>query len=103
VRDGATAGDAALDGVPALTEVLRTGDAVVIDDAARSTLVPSAWLETGVSAAIVAPLLYREEAIGTLTLERRQRPGPWLREQIDLARAIAYQAASAIGAARPRR
>ena len=41
--------------------------------------------------------------IGTLTLERRQRPGPWLREQIDLARAIAYQAASAIGAARPRR
>ena len=45
----------------------------------------------------------REEAIGTLTLERRQRPGPWLREQIDLARAIAYQAASAIGAARPRR
>ena len=103
VRDGVTAGDATLDGVPALTEVLRTGDAVVIDDAARSTLVPSTWLETGVSAAIVAPLLYREEAIGTLTLERRQRPGPWLREQIDLARAIAYQAASAIGAARPRR
>jgi GAF domain-containing protein len=99
-RDGATAADAALDGAPALTEVLRTGDAVVIDDAARSTLVPAAWLETGVTAAIVAPLLYREEAIGTLTLERKGRPGPWQREQIDLARAIAYQTASAIGAAR---
>ena len=89
-----------LDQAPALDEVCRSRDAVIIDDATRSTLVTAAWQRAGVTAAVVVPLLHREEAIGTLTLERRGRPGPWERDQIELARAIAYQAASAIETSR---
>lgn len=102
-QDAAPRGDErwALDHAPALDEALRSRDAVVIDDATRSSLVTDAWRTAGVTAAIVAPLLYRETAIGTLTLERRRRPGPWESEHLDLARAIAYQAASAIETSGP--
>lgn len=89
-----------VDAAPALDEAFRTRDAVVVDDATRSSLVTDAWRAAGVTAVIVAPLLHREAAIGTLTLERRGRPGPWESEHLDLARAIAYQAASAIETAR---
>lgn len=84
---------AASDRAPALAEALRGRDYLVLDDAPRAGSAQAPCL--------VVPLLHREETIGTLTLERRAGADSWTREHIDLARAIAYQLASAIGAVRP--
>ncbi len=82
-------------------EAMRTRRPVAIEDAARSPLVPRHWVqEFGCRSLLVVPLVWHDDVIGTLTLDRTDAPHAWSREQIDMATTIADQAALAIENAR---
>jgi GAF domain-containing protein/ActR/RegA family two-component response regulator/anti-sigma regulatory factor (Ser/Thr protein kinase) len=80
--------------VGAHAEAIATRRPVIIDDAARSDLVPRHWVEAyGVKSCMLVPLLRQDTVIGLMNLDRpEQVPGfePW---QSDLAMAIAGQLA----------
>ncbi|MFQ5898030.1 MAG: GAF domain-containing protein [Candidatus Methylomirabilia bacterium] len=90
-----------LEEVPAHAEAIRTKQPVAVKDTLGSSLVPAYWLEAfGVRSALVVPLVHQEEVIGTLNLDRTNGPHAWPHEKIDLAIAIASQAALAVENAR---
>jgi PAS domain S-box-containing protein len=94
-------GPYALDEAPAHAEAIRQRRAVAVDDVTAGRYLPRQWLETArVRALLVAPLVHREQVIGTLTVDRTSGSHAWTRAQIGLAATIANQAAMAIANAR---
>ncbi len=94
-------GPYALDEAPAHAEAIRQRRAVAVDDVTAGSYLPRQWLETArVRALLVAPLVHREQVIGTLTVDRTSGSHAWTRAQIGLATTIANQAAMAIANAR---
>jgi GAF domain-containing protein/CheY-like chemotaxis protein/anti-sigma regulatory factor (Ser/Thr protein kinase) len=90
-----------IDKDPAHEEAMRTGRPVAIEDTAGSPLVPRHWVEEfGCRSLLVVPLMWKDRAIGTLTLDHTGGPHPWSREEVDLATTIGDQAALAIENAR---
>ena len=90
-----------LDEAPAHAQAIRTKRAVAVEDATTNTLIPTSWVEAlRIRSALVIPLVHQDQVIGALMAERTDGPSPWSQEQIDLAMAIANQAALAIENAR---
>jgi GAF domain-containing protein/CheY-like chemotaxis protein len=89
-----------LEQMPAPAEAIRTRRPVVIEDVRQSPMLTAGWISTGVRSVMVVPLVRQDEVLGTLELVRSREPFRWRSEQIDLAVAIAHQAALALQNAR---
>ena len=83
--------------VPAAEEVTRTKQPVGIEDAAQSDLIPATWLEAfRMRAALVVPLIAKDEVIGVMFLDDTRGPRQWSPSEVDLAMTIAGQVALAV-------
>jgi GAF domain-containing protein/CheY-like chemotaxis protein/anti-sigma regulatory factor (Ser/Thr protein kinase) len=75
-------------------QAIATRRPVIIDDAARSDLVPSLWTEAyGVKSCMLVPLLRQDSVMGLMNLDYSERVTPFEPWQTDLAMAIAGQLA----------
>ncbi|MBI2199129.1 MAG: GAF domain-containing protein, partial [Candidatus Rokubacteria bacterium] len=85
------------DRVPAVEEVTRTKRPVGVEDAAQSDLIPAIWLEAfRMRAALVLPLIAKDEVIGVMFLDDTRGPRQWSPSEVDLAMTIAAQVALAV-------
>ncbi len=74
---------------------------VLIEDARNSPLLALDSVEIfGIRAALVVPLIAKNEAIGTLTFDEVRAPRQWSAAQVDLAMTIAGQVALSVENAR---
>jgi len=80
--------------VPVNARAIETRRAVIVENAATSTMIPRAWVEAfQLKAFMTVPMIWQDQVIGVLTLdycERLQGFEPW---QIDVATAVAGQLA----------
>ncbi|MEK7445681.1 MAG: GAF domain-containing protein, partial [candidate division NC10 bacterium] len=89
------------DRVPAVEEVTRTKQPVGVEDAAQSDLIPATWLEAfRMRAALVVPLIAKDEVIGVMFLDDTRGPRQWSPSEVDLAMTIAAQVALAVDRSR---
>jgi GAF domain-containing protein/ActR/RegA family two-component response regulator len=87
--------------VRADVEATLSKQPVVVEDAARSPLVPAAWVDAfGIRSLLVVPLVSKDHVIGTLSVDDTRGPRRWPSTQVDLAMTIAAQAALAVETAR---
>src|SRR5260370_23901360 len=87
--------------VPAYAQALRLKQPVLVEDARNSDLLAPDWVEVfGIRAALVVPLIAKDEVIGTLSLQDVRQPRHWSTAQVDLAMTIAAQVALAVENAR---
>ena len=89
------------DRVPAAEEVTRTKQPVGVEDAAQSDLIPATWLEAfRMRAALVVPLIAKDEVIGVMFLDDTRGPRQWSPSEVDLAMTVAAQVALAVDRSR---
>jgi GAF domain-containing protein/class 3 adenylate cyclase len=93
---------APITGNPVLLQLLNTQQPVVIDDLLASPEMNGFELplRKPARALMVVPLLSDGEIIGSITLRQNYRSRHWLQSEIDLAQAVASQAAIAVQQAR---
>lgn len=85
------------DDVPLLAEVLRRRAPVIVEDATTSPLLPAWWTKRfGTRAGLVVPLLRRDDVFGVLSVGVTDGRRVWKPAEVELATAIAGQAALAI-------
>ena len=89
-------------GNPVLQELLMTQQPVVIYDleATREMRGFDLPLRASARALLVVPLLFEGKIIGSITLREAHKPRHWQQVEIDLAQAVAAQAAIAVEHAR---
>ncbi|MGC1394825.1 MAG: response regulator, partial [Coleofasciculaceae cyanobacterium] len=87
-----------ISGNPVLQQLLTTQQPVVIDDLVVNSQLNGFDLPLRElsSALIVVPLLSDGQLIGSITLRQTSKPRHWLTSEIDLAQAVASQAAIAV-------
>ena len=94
-------GQAGIQALAGDAEAVRTRRPVVIDDASRSPLVTSQWVEAfGLRSVLVVPLLSGDRVIGTLSLDETRAQRPWSLADQDLAMTMAAQVALGVDRAR---
>lgn len=87
-----------ISGNPVLQQLLNTQEPVVIDDLVVNSELNGfdLPLREVSRALIVVPLLSDGQLIGSITLRQTSKPRHWLTSEIDLAQAVASQAAIAV-------
>jgi GAF domain-containing protein/class 3 adenylate cyclase/FixJ family two-component response regulator len=87
-----------ISGNPVLQQLVQTQQPVVIDDLATTPAMRGFDLpfRKPARALLVVPLLADGKIIGSITLRQTYRPRQWLHSEIDLAQAVAAQAAIAV-------
>jgi signal transduction histidine kinase len=86
---------------PAHMQAIEQKRPVLIEDARSSPLLAPDSVEIfGIRAALVVPLIAKNEAIGTLTFDEVRAPRQWSPAQVDLAMTIAGQVALSVENAR---
>lgn len=87
-----------ISGNPVLQQLLNTQQPVVIDDLVVNSQLNGfdLPLREASRALIVVPLLSDGQLIGSITLRQTSKPRHWLTSEIDLAQAVASQAAIAV-------
>jgi signal transduction histidine kinase len=87
--------------VPAHAQAIRIKQPVLVEDALNSELLEQYWVEAfGIRAALVVPLIAKDEVIGTLTVDDARGPRHWGTAHTDLAMTIAAQVALSVDNAR---
>ena len=87
--------------VPAHAQAIRLKEPVLVENAQESNLLAPYWVEAfGIRAALVVPLIAKDEVIGTLTVDDAREPRRWNTAQVDLAMTIAAQVALSVENAR---
>lgn len=81
---------------PAIQEQLRNGRALVLN----SRQLKALKMDEHIQSLLLVPLLLREEMIGVIGLERTEDDREWSAEEIEIAQAIATQAALTLENAR---
>jgi GAF domain-containing protein/ActR/RegA family two-component response regulator len=80
--------------VPGHAQAVATRRPVIVDEAAKSDLIPPLWVEAyGVKSCMLVPLLRQDSVIGLMNLDYQDRVTPFHQSQADLAVAIAGQLA----------
>ncbi len=89
---------APIDGNPVLQELLLTQAPVVIDDLSQHSdlNVLDLPLRSPARALLVVPLLYDGKIIGSISLRQTRQPREWEEAEVELAQAVAAQAAIAV-------
>ncbi len=86
-----------VDAVPLFRDVIRERRPALLDDAARTDLIPLKWRQPfGIKRLLVVPLLSRDRVIGLMALDHTDTRHTFTPEQIDLAQTIGGQVTSAI-------
>ncbi|NJO74564.1 MAG: response regulator [Leptolyngbyaceae cyanobacterium RM1_406_9] len=87
-----------IEGNPVLQLLLTTQEPVVIDDLSQypEMNVLDVPLRSPARALLVVPLLYNGKIIGSISLRQIQEPRQWETSEIELAQAVAAQAAIAV-------
>lgn len=87
-----------IEGNPVLKQVLLTQAPVVIDDLSQHPELntPDLPLRSPARALLVVPLLYNGEIIGSISLRQVRESRRWLHDEVQLAQAVAAQAAIAV-------
>jgi signal transduction histidine kinase/response regulator RpfG family c-di-GMP phosphodiesterase len=87
-----------IEGNPVLQQLLTTQQPVIIDDLTHhpEMNVPDLPLRLPARALLVVPLLYNGEIIGSISLRQTDRARQWQPAEIELAQAVAEQAAIAV-------
>lgn len=87
-----------IEGNPVLQQLLATQSPVIIDDldCHPEMNVPDLPLRLPARALLVVPLLYNGRIIGSISLRQTSQPRQWQQEEIELAQAVAVQAAIAV-------
>ncbi|TVQ19907.1 MAG: response regulator [Leptolyngbya sp. DLM2.Bin15] len=87
-----------IEGNPVLQQLLSTQSPVIIDDLAHhpEMNMPDLPLRLPARALLVVPLLYNGHIIGSISLRQSSRSRQWQQEDIELAQAVAVQAAIAV-------
>ncbi len=87
--------------VPAYAQAISLKQPVLVEDARNSDLLAPDWVEAfGIRAALVVPLIAKDEVIGTLSLQDVRGPRHWSTAHVDLAMTIAAQVALSVDNAR---
>jgi signal transduction histidine kinase len=87
--------------VPAHAQAIRTKQPVPVEDALNSDLLERYWVDAfGIRAALVVPLIAKDEVIGTMTVDDARGPRYWTTAHADLAMTIAAQVALSVENAR---
>ncbi len=91
-----------ISGNPVLKELLRSKQPVVLHDLSQNSVmnVPELPLRITAQALLVVPLILDGEIIGSISLRQNQHPRRWKSSEIELAQAVAAQAAIAVHQAR---
>lgn len=90
-----------LDDVGAFAQAVTSGRPIIVNDPARTGLVPREWVEIfGVRTVLVFPLLRQERVVGTMHLDNYFSTRPMTDIEFQPARVIATQLALAIDNAR---
>jgi signal transduction histidine kinase/CheY-like chemotaxis protein len=87
-----------IEGNPVLKQLLATQTPVVIDDldSHPEMNMPDLPLRLPARALLVVPLLYDGQIIGSISLRQADHSRQWRRDEIELAQAVAVQAAIAV-------
>lgn len=87
-----------IEGNPVLQQLLHTQAPVVIDDLSQhpEMNILDLPLRSAACALLVVPLLYNGKIIGSISLRQVQQPRSWKQSEVDLAQAVAAQAAIAV-------
>lgn len=87
-----------IEGNPVLQRLLETQSPVMIDDLSQhpEMNVPDLPLRSPARALLVVPLLSDGRIIGSISLRQTQQPRHWKTSDVDLAQAVASQAAIAV-------
>ncbi|MBW4659342.1 MAG: response regulator [Drouetiella hepatica Uher 2000/2452] len=93
---------APIEGNPILKQLLLTQMPVVVDDLDHQPELNDIDLplRSPARALLVVPLLYNGKIIGSISLRQITQPRPWEPEEVELAQAVAAQAAIAVQQAR---
>jgi len=87
--------------VPAHAQAIRIKQPVLVEDARNSDLLERYWVDAfGIRAALVVPLIAKDEVLGTLTVDDARGPRHWSTAYVDLAMTIAAQVALSVDNAR---
>jgi signal transduction histidine kinase len=87
--------------VPAHAQAIRLKEPVLVENAQESDLLAPYWVKTfGIRAALVVPLIAKDEVIGTLTIDDSRETRRWNTARVDLAMTIAAQVALSVENAR---
>ncbi|MFM7425154.1 MAG: response regulator [Elainella sp.] len=89
---------APIDGNPVLRQLLETQAPVVVDDLSQQDEmnVTDLPLRAAARALLVVPLLYDGKIIGSISLRQTRQPRRWEKAEVELAQAVAAQAAIAV-------
>ncbi len=89
---------APIEGNPVLQQLMQTQESVVIDDLRQHPEMNpmDVPLRSPASALLVVPLIADGQIIGSISLRQINQPRKWLPEEIELAQAVASQAAIAV-------
>jgi adenylate cyclase len=89
---------APIDGNPVLQELLLTQAPVVVNDLSQheEMNVSDLPLRSSARALLVVPLLYNGKIIGSISLRQVRQPRRWEKAEVELAQAVAAQAAIAV-------
>jgi GAF domain-containing protein/class 3 adenylate cyclase/two-component SAPR family response regulator len=87
-----------IEGNPVLQQLLATQEPVMIDDLDEhpEKSMPDLPLRSPARALLVVPLIYDGEIIGSISLRQIHTPRHWLPDEVQLAQAVAVQAAIAV-------
>lgn len=87
-----------IEGNPVLQQLLATQAPVIIDDLQQHPELnqPNLMLRSPARSLLVVPLLYNGKIIGSISLRQVQEPRIWHPEDVELAQAVASQAAIAV-------
>jgi len=90
-----------VDAVPLFRAAVRERRPALLDDAARTDLVPSRWTQPfGIQKMLAVPLVSHDRVIGLMALDHTDASHQFTSEQIDLALTIGGQVTGAITNAR---
>lgn len=86
-----------VDTVPLFRDAVRERRPTLLDDPARTDLVPRAWTQPfGIQKMLAVPLISRDRVIGLMVLDHTDARREFTPDQIDLALTIAGQVAASI-------
>ncbi len=87
--------------VPAHAQAICLKQPVQVENAQTSDLLAKYWVETfGIRAALVVPLIAKDDVIGTMTIDDARGTHHWSTAQVNLAMTIASQVALSVENAR---
>ncbi len=88
---------APIEGNPLLQQLLTTQAPVVVADLSQQEVInPDLPLRSAARALLVVPLIYDGKIIGSISLRQIHQPRVWAQTEVDLAQAVAAQAAIAV-------